>query len=287
MEKLGEGGMGVVYKAEDTKLKRLVALKFLPPELTRNSDAKERFITEAQAASALDHPGILTIYEINETNEGQVFISMACYGGEILKKKIEQSTLEIDEVINIAIQIADGLSRAHEAGIIHRDVKPANIMVTDRNEVKILDFGLAKILSKQSEVTRMGTITGTVKYMSPEQIRGENIDHRTDIWSLGILLYEMVTSQAPFKGEYEQAIIYSIMNEQHKPVSALRENIPADLEKIIDKALNKDLAERYQSMVELLVDLKRLKDKRLKGDFEGKDTPVTEEKDYRRLSAIM
>jgi len=204
IEKIGEGGMGVVYKAEDTKLKRTVALKFLPPVLSIDSEVKERFIHEAQAASSLDHPNICTIHEINETEDGQLFIVMACYEGEILKFKIDNCQLTIQESIDIAIQIAQGLTKAHEKGIIHRDIKPANIFITNDGIVKILDFGLAK-LSGQIELTKTGTTVGTVAYMSPEQARGEPVDHRTDIWSLGTIIYEMLTGLLPFKGEYEQA----------------------------------------------------------------------------------
>jgi len=208
LEKIGEGGMGVVYKAEDTKLKRTVALKFLPPELMRDVEAKERFIREARAASALDHANICTIYEINEV-EGQTFIAMAYVEGENLQKKIESGPLKIDEVLNIAIRIAQGLQEAHERGIVHRDIKPANVMLTPRGQVKVMDFGLAK-LSGGKQITEKETTPGTIAYMSPEQTRGDDVDHRTDIWSLGVVLYEMITAQRPFKGDYHQAIVYSI-----------------------------------------------------------------------------
>ena len=215
IEKLGEGGMGVVYKAEDTKLKRTVALKFLSPELTRDTDGKERFILEAQAASSLDHPNICTIHEIGETEDGHMFIVMACYEGQNLKEKIGSGALVIKEVIDIIIQIAHGLERAHEEGIVHRDIKPANIIITDRGEVKILDFGLAK-LAGQAQLTKDSSRLGTVAYMSPEQLSGKEVDQRTDIWSLGVVLYEMLTGELPFKGEYEQAVIYSILNDHPK-----------------------------------------------------------------------
>ncbi|NIW93799.1 MAG: protein kinase, partial [Phycisphaerae bacterium] len=204
IEKLGTGGMGVVYKAEDTKLKRSVALKFLPPELTRDPQAKARFIREAQAASALEHNNICNIHEINETDEGQLFIVMACYEGETLKDKLKNQKLKKEEAIYIAIQIAQGLERAHEKGIIHRDIKPANIFVSDRNEIKILDFGLAK-LTGQAQLTKDSSTLGTVAYMSPEQCGGGEVEQRTDIWSLGVVLYEMLTGKQPFKGDYEQA----------------------------------------------------------------------------------
>ncbi len=258
LEKLGEGGMGVVYKAEDTKLKRTVALKFLPPELTRDPEAKKRFVREAQAASALDHSYIGTIYEINETEDGQLFIAMACYEGETLKQKIEKGPLKIKDAVEFAMQVAEGLANAHEQGIIHRDIKPDNVMVTGANRVKILDFGLAK-LQGQSQFTKEGTTLGTVAYMSPEQLRGEDVDHRTDIWSLGVLIYEMVTGRVPFKGDYEQAVTYSILNEEPEPMTGLRTGVPMDLERIVAKAMAKEPAERYQNVVELPVDLRGVK----------------------------
>ena len=188
LEELGKGGMGIVYKAKDTKLDRTVALKFLPLELTRDEEAKERFIQEAKAASALDYPNICTIYEIDETKDNRMFISMACYEGESLREKIDKGLVKIEEATDIAAQIAQGLDKAHKKGIIHRDIKPANIMITEDGVVKIVDFGLAK-LAGQVKLTRTGTTLGTVAYMSPEQAQGEAVDHRTDIWSLGVVLY--------------------------------------------------------------------------------------------------
>src|SRR5512136_2574522 len=190
--------MGVVYKAEDTRLRRTVALKFLPPDLTRDPEAKERFIHEAQAASALQHSNICVVYDIDETPDGQMFISMEYLDGETLKKKIERGPLKIEEAIDVAIQVAQGLTKAHEHGIVHRDIKPANIMITTDGVAKIVDFGLAK-LSGQTMLTKAGATLGTAAYMSPEQARGEPADHRTDIWSLGIVLYEMVTGRRPFE----------------------------------------------------------------------------------------
>ena len=196
LEKLGEGGMGIVYKAEDTRLKRFVALKILPSGLTNDPVAKDRFILEAQAASALEHINICTIHEINETPDGLTYIVMSCYCGKTLKEKIGNDIIIMDEAIDIAIQIAKGLDKAHQQSIIHRDIKPANLFLTEDEVVKILDFGLAK-LAKQTGPTKTGNTPGTTFYMSPEQIMGEQIDQRTDIWSLGVVIYEMITGTPP------------------------------------------------------------------------------------------
>jgi serine/threonine protein kinase/Tfp pilus assembly protein PilF len=254
-EKLGEGGMGVVYKAEDTKLKRHVALKFLPTNLTSDEEAKERFIQEAQAASALDHPNICTIYEINETEDGQIFIAMAYYEGETLKKKVARGQLSVHSGIAIAIQIAQGLAKAHEHGVVHRDIKPANVMITNDGTAKILDFGLAK-LAGQIGFTRAGTTLGTAAYMSPEQAQGKEVDQRSDIWSLGVVLYEMLTGELPFKGEYEQAVIYSILNEIPQPVTSISSTVPQKLERIVNLCLAKEATDRYQQTNDLLADLR-------------------------------
>ncbi len=265
LEKLGGGGMGVVYKAEDTKLKRTVALKFLPQDLSRDDESKERFIHEAQAASALDHNNICTIYEIDETKpapgepgDGQMFIAMACYDGETLKKKIEGGPLKLEDAIDISLQISEGLSKAHEKDIVHRDLKPANVMLTQDGVVKILDFGLAK-LRGQTKLTKVGTTLGTAPYMSPEQARGEEVDNRTDVFSLGVLLYEMLTGQLPFKGDYHEAIIYSILNEDQEPITGLRTGVPMELERIVNKCLEKEPSARYQQTNELAVDLQKVK----------------------------
>jgi len=257
LEKLGEGGMGIVYKAEDTQLKRMVALKFLPPELTRDPEAQERFIQEAQAAASLDHPNICTIYEVDDC-EGQVFIAMTYIEGKSLKEKIEANLQDLREVLEIAIQIAEGLQAAHEKGIVHRDIKSANIMVTTRGQAKIMDFGLAKFAGR-TKVTKTGSTMGTVAYMSPEQTRGEEVDHRTDIWSFGAVLYEMVTGQVPFGAEYDQAVVYSILKEDPEPVGALRDHVPFKLGEIVQKSLEKEVGERYQSVAELLADLNEVR----------------------------
>ena len=256
LEELGKGGMGIVYKAKDTKLDRTVALKFLPLELTRDEEAKERFIQEAKAASALDYPNICTIYEIDETKDNRMFISMACYEGESLREKIDKGPLKIEEATDIATQIAQGLDKAHKKGIIHRDIKPANIMITEDGVAKIVDFGLAK-LAGQMKLTRTGTTLGTIAYMSPEQAQGKSVDHRSDIWSLGVVLYEMLTGQLPFKGEQMQSTVYSILKKDPEPPTSIRSDIPRHIEQVVFKALEKDISYRYQNMQDLIQDLKQ------------------------------
>jgi eukaryotic-like serine/threonine-protein kinase len=255
-EKLGGGGMGVVYKAHDLKLDRDVALKFLPPDLTRDAEAKQRFIHEAKAASSLQHNNICTLHDIDETDDGQLFIVMDLYEGETLKKRIENGPLKVNEATDIAIQIAQGLEEAHKHQIVHRDIKPANMLITATGVVKIVDFGLAK-LSGRTLLTKSGTTLGTAAYMSPEQAKGEQVDQRTDIWSLGVVLYEMLTGKRPFESEYEQALMYSILNEDPKPMD--RGEIPEAIEKICRRAMAKDLKERYQTSDELIADLESYK----------------------------
>ncbi|MCF7885526.1 MAG: protein kinase [Candidatus Marinimicrobia bacterium] len=256
-KKLGEGGMGVVFKAIDTKLDRPVALKFLPKIIADEESKEKRFIQEAKSASALDHPNICTIYEINETKDGQPYIVMGYYKGETLSKKISEGTLEIEEALDIAIQIADGLSKSHQEGIIHRDIKPGNIQITDDGVAKILDFGLAKVAD--TSLTTDGSTLGTVAYMSPEQASGKEVDHRTDIWSLGVVLFEMLTGQLPFQGEYRQALIYSILNDQPAKLKDYIPEIPMEFGNIINRALEKDPEYRYQHIDDMLCELKRLK----------------------------
>jgi Tol biopolymer transport system component/tRNA A-37 threonylcarbamoyl transferase component Bud32 len=253
LEKLGGGGMGIVYKAEDSKLGRTVALKFLPPELTRDPEAKKRFIQEAKAASALDHDNICTIYDFSETEDGQLFIAMAFYHGETLKYRITEGPLPIEQAVDIAAKIAIGLQKAHENGIIHRDIKPANIMIASDGRVKILDFGLAKLVG-ESRLTKMDQTLGTAAYMSPEQASGEEVDHRTDVWSLGVVLYEMLTGEIPFKGDIDHAIIYSIVNETPTPP-----NKSPETDRMVARMLAKSARERYQSCDEVITDLKRIR----------------------------
>jgi serine/threonine protein kinase len=277
LEKLGGGGMGVVYKAEDTKLKRTVALKFLPLDLIRDDEAKARFIQEAQAASALEHNNICAIHEVDETDDGQLFIVMACYDGDTLKKKIEKGPQTIEDAIDITLQVARGLSKAHDKGIVHRDIKPANVMITDDGVVKILDFGLAK-LTGQTRITKTATTMGTIAYMSPEQSRGETVDQRADIWSLGVMLYQMITGQLPFKGEFEQAVVYSILNDDPEPISKLRADVPAEIQGIIQKSLQKDVAKRHQNTEEIRDILEALKRKFDSGQL----ITVGQKKEHRR-----
>jgi len=256
VEELGRGGMGIVYRAVDNKLKRTIALKFLPSEWTCDLQAKERFVREAQAAAALDHPHICTVHEIDEA-EGRMFISMAFVEGESLKTRIERGPLKLGEVMDIGLQVAEGLKEAHKKGIVHRDIKAANIMVTEKGQAKIMDFGLAR-MSGRALLTKEGTTMGTVAYMSPEQTRGEDVDHRSDIWSLGVVLYEMLSGQLPFKGEHDQTIIHSILKEQPRPIADLRPEIPKPLQELVGKALEKNRDRRYQSMDELFNDLRSL-----------------------------
>jgi serine/threonine protein kinase len=258
LEKLGEGGMGVVYKAEDTKLNRFVALKFLPPRVS-DDEATQRFVNEAHAVSALDHPNICAIHEIDQTADGQMFIVMPCYEGASLEAMLRRGPLDIEKALRIASQTARGLAKAHERGIVHRDVKPGNILVTADGLAKIVDFGLAKLVT-QTRLTRLGTTLGTVKYMSPEQAQGQEVDERSDIWSLGAVLYEMAAGRPPFRGEHEQAIIYSILHDAPEAVERLLPTAPKGLDRIVSKALAKDPAQRYQRMSEMADDLDLLRE---------------------------
>ena len=262
LEKLGEGGMGVVYKAADTKLDRIVAIKFLPHHITADSDERERFIIEAKAAASLNHPNIATIHYIEEVEDPgtghETFIVMEFIQGKELKHRIESGPLPVDEALDIALKIGDGLQAAHEKDIVHRDIKSSNIMITDKGRVKVMDFGLAKVRGV-AKMTKQGTTLGTTTYMSPEQARGEEVDRRTDIWSLGVILYEMISGKLPFTGDYEQAVFYSIFNEEPEPLTSLRTGVSMELERIVSKSLAKNPAERYQHIDEMLVDLRALK----------------------------
>ena len=254
IEEIGRGGMGVVYKAEDNRLDRSVALKFLSSELTQDEEAKIRFVQEAKAAAALNHPNITIIHEIDE-HQGQTFIAMEYIQGHSLKQRLEEGPVAIDVAKDIAIQVAEGLKEAHEKGIVHRDIKPANIMLNEKGQAKITDFGLAK-LSGGVDLTKASTIMGTVAYMSPEQAKGEAVDQRTDIWSLGAMLYEMLSGDLPFEKDQEHALIYSILNDDPKPISGIRSDVPSHIERVVYTALEKDTSTRYHSVQELLLDLK-------------------------------
>ena len=254
IDKIGEGGMGQVYKAKDMRLDRTVALKFLPSDLTKDPEAKKRFIQEARAAAALDHPNICTVYEVDET-ESQTFIAMSYIQGQNLKDKLKEGPLDIDKAKDIALQVAEGLKEAHEKGIIHRDIKPANIMLTKKGQAKITDFGLAK-LTGGVDLTKTSTVMGTAAYMSPEQARGDRVDHRTDIWSLGAMFYEMLSVKAPFQRDHEQASIFAVLNDKPTPLSLIRTDIPAHIENVIEKAMAKKIEQRYRNVNGLIQDLK-------------------------------
>jgi dienelactone hydrolase/predicted Ser/Thr protein kinase len=251
---IGRGGMGVVYRAQDLKLKRPVALKFLPPDFAADPETRERFVIEAQAAAALSHPNICTIYEVGEADELS-YIAMEFVEGQSLKQRIKQGPLKVEEATDIAVQIASGLAEAHKKGIIHRDIKSANIMVTAKGQAKVMDFGLAK-LRGGSSLTKTQTTLGTVAYMSPEQSRGEAVDGRTDLWSLGVVLYEMVTGNLPFKGDRDASVIYSIVHEEPKSLRLSKPPVPEELQGVIAHALKKSLQARYASAEDMLKDLK-------------------------------
>ncbi|GEM_PF-706382 len=255
VDELGEGGMGAVYKARDLKLDRSVALKLLPPHLCSDEETRKRFIREAKAASALEHPNICTIYEIGELDDGRLYMAMAYYEGETLEERLKESSLVIGEAVDIAAQVASGLARAHELGIFHRDIKPANIMITDDGHIKILDFGVAK-LTGQTVLTIAGSAIGTAGYMSPEQINGQEVDARSDIFSLGVIFYQMLTGEHPFGAEHEAAIIYRIMNEDPLPLKEYLKDLPESVQALVDRALEKNRENRLPSMKEFAAELK-------------------------------
>ena len=268
--KIGAGGMGEVYLAQDTELERTVALKVLPADVADDKQRMQRFIQEAKTASALNHPNILTIFEIGHADATH-FIATEFIDGDTLRQRMQGARMKLSEVLNVAIQIADALAAAHEAGIIHRDIKPENIMLRKRDGyVKVLDFGLAKLIelpvavdteaaTKSLFQTDAGVVMGTALYMSPEQARGLEVDARTDIWSLGVVLYEMVAGCLPFEGSTTSEILASILNEKEPPpLARFARDVPAELERIVEKALRKDREERYQTAKDMLLDLKQV-----------------------------
>ncbi len=257
-EKLGEGGMGEVYLAEDTRLKRHVAIKWLPEQLSLNVEDRQRLHTEAQAAAALNHPNLATIFAIEEIEE-RPFIVMEYIEGEELSDHFEKGQLSSDAVIPIALQIAEGLQAAHQKGVVHRDIKSANIMINNAGQVKIMDFGLATF-ADQSGLKERGLISGTAAYMSPEQANGETVDHRSDIWSLGVVLFELLTGELPFQGDYAQALFYAILSEAPQKLDEMGVDAPEILQSVLDKALAKDREQRYQQLTELIADLKQVAD---------------------------
>ncbi|NNF56601.1 MAG: protein kinase [Rhodothermaceae bacterium] len=277
---LGGGGMGVVYRAEDTRLRRTVALKFLPPLLSRDAHAKERFMAEAQAASALDHPNICTVHEIGETDSGQLFIAMAYYPGETLRARLKRGPVPVAEATDLAVQVARGLAKAHAKGIVHRDVKPANVMITPEGRAKLVDFGVAKMAD--TLLTQAGTTVGTIAYMSPEQTRGEAVDARTDLWALGVVLYEALTGERPFRGAYDQAVVFSILHEDPEPVTAVNPSVPPALDPVIGRCLQKDPARRYSDASALLADLEAVQ----QGTATQRAVVLSERPTHRRLARL-
>ena len=257
--KLGEGGMGVVYKAEDTKLKRSVALKFLAPHLLRDQEARKRFEREATSAAGLSHPNICTVYEISDEG-GETFLAMEFIEGESLDAKIERGPLSLKDALGFARQVADGLAAAHAKGVVHRDIKPGNLLVTPEGRVKILDFGLA-LLTEGSKLTKLDTTVGTVAYMSPEQAQGMEVDYRTDLWALGCVTYEMVRGERPFQGVYDQALVYEIVNQEPEPLTSVRTGVPMELEWMVGKCLAKDREDRYGRAEDMMLDLRTLAEK--------------------------
>jgi tetratricopeptide (TPR) repeat protein len=255
LREVGRGGMGTVYEAEDERLGRRVAVKLLPPEVSRDRQAKKRFLREARAASAVDHPNLCTVHDVGES-DGRLYIVLSFYEGETLRERLRRGPLPIAQAREVAVQVAQGLARAHESGIVHRDIKPANVMLTRRGEVKILDFGIARLQGDGASLTHTGASWGTPAYMSPEQARGEPVDGRTDVWALGVLLYEMIAGRRPFGGDSVEALISSVLTREPEPLDRVRPEVPPELARIAARALAKDPSRRPASALELLVDLK-------------------------------
>jgi pimeloyl-ACP methyl ester carboxylesterase/tRNA A-37 threonylcarbamoyl transferase component Bud32 len=259
VERLGGGAMGVVYKARDRRLQRLVALKFLAPSMSEEPEFKSRFLQEAKAIASLDHPNLCSLFAVEEPEEGQLVIVMPFYEGETLKQKIGRGPLPLAAALDYAVQVAAGLAHAHAAGLVHRDIKPANLIVTSGERVKILDFGIAKVASATAKITRTGMVLGTLTYMSPEQASGERVDHRSDLWALGVVLYEMLTGRQPFTGDSLEALFHAILWRKHERVTALRPEVPPGLEALVHRLLEKNPANRYQDAVALMAELEAVR----------------------------
>ena len=245
ISQVGQGGMGVLYLAEDLELNRKAVLKFLPPDMMNDPETNLRFKREAQSAGSLSHPNIVTIYDVG-VYENKTFIAMEYVEGKTLRELINSDELTIERITDISIQICEGLNEAHSKGITHRDIKPENILIDEKGKVKIVDFGLAKIKNVSRGITKQDSTVGTLKYMSPEQIRNQSVDHRSDIWSFGVILYEMITGKYPFKGEHDASLFYSIINQIPEPLARYKANIGEGFQRLIDKSLDKDPETRYQ-----------------------------------------
>jgi eukaryotic-like serine/threonine-protein kinase len=248
-----------VYKARDRRLQRLVALKFLPPSVSEEPEFKSRFLQEAKAIASLDHPNLCSLFDVAEPEQGQLVIVMPFYEGETLREKIERGPLPLGPALDYAVQIGAGLAHAHAAGVVHRDIKPANVIVTSGERVRILDFGIAKVSAAQAKLTRTGTVLGTLTYMSPEQASGERVDHRSDLWAVGVVLYEMLAGRPPFTGDSLEALFHGILWRNPERVAALRPEVPSPLDALVHRLLEKDPASRYQDAVVLTAELEALR----------------------------
>jgi serine/threonine protein kinase len=285
LEKSGEGGMGIVYKAQDTRLGRFVALKFLPQHITNDEVGKRRLVQEAKAASAINHPNVCIIYDVEEA-DGEQFIAMEYVEGVTLRSKIYESEISLDEAVSYVLQIGEALEEAHSKGVIHRDVKPDNIMVNPKNQVKVMDFGLARLKDAILQSRKSSTV-GTLAYMAPEQIQGGEIDHRADIFALGVVLYEMLTRRLPFNAVHEAAMMYSILHEEPEPIQKHLPDAPSELVHILERALEKEPSDRYQSVKEMTIDLRRLR-KQSTSSFPATKVGASKtDRNHRRLAAIM